>query len=356
MLACSLNVLIGASVIHTDEGPIHLMEDEATGDRFLVYASDKAARLEIRFQGETLWMTQAQIADLFGRDVGSISRHIKNIVDEGELDEENNLQKVQIARSNKPVTLYSLDMVISVGYRVSSAQATLFRRWATSVLVQYAKKGFTVDTQRLKSADNASRIAELRELIRDIRSDEANIYRELRAICALCQDFDGSTATAQTFFQHMQAKLVYAVVSMTPAEVVFTRADKNAPAMGLQNWTHENPRKADVTVSKNYLFEPELRELNRLTDLLLTIFEDQMEVGRIITMQDARDLLDKQLLGLNRVLLRGGGTVLRTAADTKAKAEYCDWAKAQKAERHRLAGEDVAKLLAEAKALPRRPK
>lgn len=188
----------------TGEGPIHLMEDEETGDRFLVYASDKAARLEIRFQGETLWMTQAQIADLFGRDRTVITKHISNILEEAELDEASSVQKLHTTQG-RPATIYNLDMVISVGYRVSSAQATLFRRWATGVLVQYAKKGFVVDTRRLKSAENASRIAELREII-----------RELKAICALCQDYDGSTEKARTFFQYTQAKPVNAVVSMTP--------------------------------------------------------------------------------------------------------------------------------------------
>lgn len=121
------------------------MEDEETGDRFLVYASDKAARLEIRFQGETLWMTQAQIADLFGRDRTVITKHISNILEEAELDEASSVQKLHTTQG-RPATIYNLDMVISVGYRVSSAQATLFRRWATGVLVQYAKKGFVVDT------------------------------------------------------------------------------------------------------------------------------------------------------------------------------------------------------------------
>lgn len=337
----------------TDEGPIHLMEDEATGDRFLVYASDKGARLEIRFQGETLWMTQAQIADLFGRDQSVVSRHVGNIIEEGELDEESNMQKMHTAHSTKPVTIYSLDMVISVGYRVSSTQATLFRRWATSVLVQYAKKGFVVDTRRLKAADNASRITELREIIRDIRSDEANLYRELKAICALCQDYDGSTEAARLFFQRTQAKLVYAVVSMTPAEVIHDRADHSQPNIGLQSWAHDNIRKTDVSVSKNYFAEQELRELNRLTDILLSIFEDQADLGRLVTMQDARDLLDGQLKSLGRVVLNSGGQISSDTAKAKAEEEYTKWAALRKTERHRLADEGIAKLLAEAKALPR---
>jgi hypothetical protein len=199
-----------------DSQPVILQEDESTGDRFLVYNTDKGLRLDIRYQGEALWMTQSQIAELFGRDVSTISRHISNILEEGELDE-SNLQKVQIPSSAKPVTLHSLDMVISVGYRVSSAQATLFRRWATDKLVQFASKGFVVDSVRLKQPENADRLAELREIIRDIRSDEANVYRELRRICAMCQDYDGDSEKWRDFYKTTQAKIVYAVTSHTPA-------------------------------------------------------------------------------------------------------------------------------------------
>jgi hypothetical protein len=165
--------------------PVVLQEDATTGARFLVYGTDKGLRLDIRYEGESLWMTQAQIADLFGRDVSVISRHSKNIVEEGELTEETSLQKMQISPA-RLTTLYSLDMVISVGYRVSSKQATLFRRWATEKLVQFATKGFVIDAPRLKHPENADCITELREIIRDIRSDEANVYREVRQICAMC--------------------------------------------------------------------------------------------------------------------------------------------------------------------------
>jgi len=145
--------------------PVHLMEDTTTGDRFLAYGTGKGLRLDIRYEGETLWMTQAQIGQLFGRDVSTISRHIASVFDAGELEESTSLQKVQTT-TGRPATLYSLDMVISVGYRVSSAQATVFRRWATGVLVQFAKKGFVIDAPRLKQPEYADRVAELREIIR----------------------------------------------------------------------------------------------------------------------------------------------------------------------------------------------
>lgn len=228
--SCSAIVPLSEGDAHVSEdGPIHLVKDTETGDRFLVYESGKGARLDIRFEGDTLWMTQEQISRLFGRDVSVISRHIANVLADGELDEAGNLQKVQIAHSAKPVGLYSLDMVISVGYRVSSVQATLFRRWATGVLVRFAKSGFVVDAVRLKEPANADRIAELRDVIRDIRSDEANVYRELKRICSLCQDYDPASDRSSMFFQQTQAKLVYAVVSKTPSEILVERADHRRP-------------------------------------------------------------------------------------------------------------------------------
>lgn len=330
------------------DGPLQLEEDESTGDRFLVYASGKGMRIDIRFEGETLWMTQAQIAQLFGRDVATISRHISGILEEGELDEATSLQKTQRSLG-RPANLYSLDMIISVGYRVSSAQATIFRRWATSILVQYARKGFVVDSIRLKQPDMADRFTELREIIRDIRSDEANVYRELKRICSLCQDYDGSAQAAQIFFQQTQAKLIYAVTSQTPSEVVMSRADSGTPNMGLQSWSHDNLRKADTTVSKNYLTEAEVRELNRLTTILLDIFEDQADLGRLVAMSDAKRLLDEQLQGLGRVVLRDGGRVSAEAAKAKAEAEYSRWKDRQKALRHAQTDAALAELASQAR-------
>ena len=333
--------------------PVHLIEDADTGDRFLVYDGERGIRLDIRYEGDTLWMTQEQIARLFGRDVSVISRHISNIIAEGELGEESNLQKMQIARSTKPVGLYSLDMVISVGYRVSSTQATLFRRWATGILVQFAKAGFVVDSARLKDPANADRIAELREIVRDIRSDEANVYRELKRICALCQDYDPKSDRALTFFQQTQAKLVYAVMSKTPSELLIERADHRQPDMGLTSWPNDNIRKQDVTVSKNYLAEPEIRELNRLTTILLDIFEDQADLGRLVVMDDAVRLLEAQLQALGRSVLRSGGSVDRRAAMAHAEREYARFDAARRQAARSEADASIARLADEAKRLPK---
>jgi len=259
---------------------------------------------------------------------------------------------MQIASSTKPVTLYSLDMVISVGYRASSKQATLFRRWATAKLVQFATKGFVIDAPRLKRAENRDRVAELREIIRDIRSDEANVYRELRSICAMCQDYDVQSETWHEFYKITQAKLVYAVCTNTPAEVLKHRADAREPNMGLQTWPNDNIRKADVIVSKNYLAQPEVRELNRLTTILLDIFEDQMDIGRLRTMAEAAALLDEQLAGLGRVVLRSGGRVSMAAAKTHAESEYEKYKRKLAEVRHAEADRLIAEIKAAGKELP----
>lgn len=332
--------------------PVQLVEDETTGDRFLVYGTNKGMRIDIRYEGDTLWMTQAQIAELFGRDRTSVTKHISNILEEGELDEKTCVNKLHTTLG-RPATIYSLDMVISVGYRVSSKQATVFRRWATQTLVQFATKGFVVDTVRLKQAENADRVRELREIIRDIRSDEANMYAEIKNICAMCQDYVAGSDEWLRFYQHTQAKLVYAVTSHTPAEVVAKRADRSAPNMGLQTWPNDNIRKSDVTVSKNYLTEIELKELNRLTDILLSIFEDQLEIGRLATMVDAEVMLSDRLRDLGRVVLNNGGSVDGAMAKKRAIQEYGAFKEQQKIDRQRNADQDIRALRSVSKELPR---
>jgi hypothetical protein len=336
----------------SENEPVHLEVDEATGDRFLIYGSDEAARVELLYQGEQLWMTQAQIAGLFGRDVSVISRHIAAILEEGELDE-TNLQKMQISRIGAPTTIYNLDMVISVGYRVSSKQATLFRRWATDALVQFATKGFVVDAVRLKNPANRDRVAELRDIIRDIRSDEANVYRELRSICAMCQDYESGAKLWEEFYRNTQAKLIFAVTSTTPAALIKQRADSGQLNMGLRTWPHENIRKADVTISKNYLSESEIRELNRLTTILLDIFEDQLELGRLKTMAEVAARLDHDLANLGRSVLRSGGRVSTKDGKAHAEREYEKFAAAQRRLRHAQSDAVIAEIKSAQKALPK---
>jgi hypothetical protein len=335
--------------------PVSLVEDADTGHRFLIYGTGGGIRVELHYEGDALWMTRAQMAQLFGRDVSVVARHIANILEEGELEEESNVQFMHIARSTKPVSLYSLDMVISVGYRVSSAQATLFRKWATGVLVQFATRGFVVDAQRLKAPGDQDRIRELREIIQDIRASEANVYAELRRICAMCQDYEPSSPGALQFYQRTQAKLLYAVVNRTPSEVLSERADADAPNMGLQTWPLDEIRQSDATVAKNYLAPAELKELNRLTDILLSIFEDQLDIGRLILMEQAVQLLDQQLVNLGRLVLKHGGSISHAQAEARAKVEYKRFDEARKQARREEADRSLAELKRTGKALPKSP-
>lgn len=303
--------------------PVHLTEDPTTGDRFLIYSTHNGITVELRFEGDRLWMTQSQIGQLFGRDVSTISRHIANVLEDGELDESTSLQKVQTT-SGRPATLYSLDMVISVGYRVSSAQATLFRRWATDKLVQFATKGFVIDVERLKDPGSRDYFRELRETIREIRASEANVYRELRNILALCSDYASlDRHRKNAFFATVQNKLLYAVTGMTAQEIRISRAIGSRDNMGLITWKGRHPTKRDIETAKNFLGDVEIRDLNRFTTMLLDYFEQETDLRRLVLTSDAEVALDRFIRNNDRALLQGAGSVSKTDAD-----EHCDtqWA------------------------------
>jgi hypothetical protein len=296
--------------------------DEAvTGDRLLVYGTDKGIKIDVRYQGDNLWMTQKQMSELFGRDVSVISRHVANVIEEEELPEKGNLQKMQIG-PGKPTTLYSVDMVISVGYRVSSKQATQLRIWATERLKEIVLKGWSIDTDRLKRPEEHNRITELRETIRDIRASEANIYREVRSICAMCRDYDPQSENWRNFYAGMQNKLLWAITQMTGPELIMQRANADHPNMGLRTWANDNLRKSDVTIANNYLAEPEIKDKNRFATMLLDYFEDQAEQGRLVTMAEAEQKMNEFIKFNNRPLLPHMGSVKRSKADSHAEGQY----------------------------------
>lgn len=346
----------------TGDEPVHVFEDADTGDRFLIYGTDQGVRVELRYDGDGLWMNQAQIAELFGVDRTVITKHIANVYAEGELSPEATSAKIaQVRREGsrnveRNIEHYNLDAVISVGYRVSSTQATQFRRWATGVLVRFATKGFVVDVERLKAPDQHDRVAELRELIRDIRSSEANMYAELRRMCSLCQDYDPSSEDARKFYQQLQAKLFYGVVSRTPSELLIGRADASKENMGLQSWAKSEIRQADAVVAKNYLAPPELTELNRLTTMLLDYFEDQLAIGKLTTMAQAALRVDDNLRHLHRVVLCHGGQVPHDRAERSAKAEYKKFDARRRAARIAQTDSELAALRRTDKGLPRTPR
>ena len=244
--------------------------------------------------------------------MATISRHLRNIFAEGELDPDSVVTKiVTTASDGKDYTTahYALDAIISVGYRVSSKQATLFRIWATDKLVQYAVKGFAVDDERLKSVGGNDYFSELRERIRDIRASEANVYKEVHSICALCSDYDQKAPSSRNFFAGMQNRLLWAVTTMTAPQIIVDRADAARPNMGLATWQGRQVSKADVIVSKNYLGEVEIRELNRITNMLLDYFDDRTERRRVTTMADLESALVDFLKFNQRPVLQGLGDV-----------------------------------------------
>lgn len=337
--------------------PVHLVEDDATGDRFLIYGTERGVKVELRYEGGTLWMTQEQMAAVFALDRSGIAKHLKNIFAEGELEEAAVCAKnARTAADGKsyPTQFYNLDAIISVGYRVSSKQGTLFRKWATGVLVQFATRGFVVDVDRLKNPVEYDRVAELREIIRDIRSSEANLYAELRRICAMCQDYDPQNDSSREFYQHMQAKLFWAVATKTPSMIISERANAAAPNMGLCTWPKTEIRQQDALVAKNYLTQGEIKELNRLTDILVSIFEDQLDIGKLTLMTEASALLDQQLRNLNRSVLRHGGTVKHSTAERAAKAAYAKFDKQRRELRRIEADKQLAELKGVANAMPKK--
>jgi hypothetical protein len=314
-------------------------EDDAaaTGDRLMVYGTDRGIKIDVKYQGDTLWMTQKQMSELFGVNIPTISRHLKNIFDEGELDPTSVISKNERTAADGKVystMQYNLDAIISVGYRVSSKQATQFRMWATERLKEMVLKGWSIDAARLKRPEENNRITELRETIRDIRASEANIYREVRSICAMCRDYDPQSENWRNFYAGMQNKLLWAITQMTGPEIIMQRANAEHPNMGLRSWANDNLRKSDVTIANNYLAEPEIKDKNRFATMLLDYFEDQLEQDRLVTMEEAEQKMNEFIKFNNRPLLAHVGSVKRSKADAHAESQYQIFDTKRRALRH----------------------
>ena len=339
------------------QAPISLTEDVDTGDRFLIYATASGVKVDLQVEGDTFWGSQAQMADVFGVTRQNISLHLQNIYKEGELEEATTCKEsLRVGQTGQPYRfkIYDLNALISVGYRIGGPLGTSFRIWATDKLVRYLTKGFVIDAQRLKAPGNQDRVTELREIVRDIRSAEANLYAELRRICALCQDYDPRSDAAHQFYARMQAKLFWAVTSHTPSEILRSRANAERPNVGLTTWEKAEIRQSDAIVAKNFLVGTEIKELNRLTVILLDVFEDQLDIGRLTLMPEANRLLDAQLRGLGRPILSHGGSVAHVDAEAHAKAEYRKFDAGRRAQRVETYAREIAALTATEKALPAR--
>lgn len=340
---------------------VTVYEDESTGNRFVPYVTGRGVELDCLFDGEQPWFTQADLAKMFDVTVQNVNLHIQSFTADGELDtstfKESLIVRQEGARQVKrQITHYGLDVAFYVGYRVNSTEGKLFRRWATTMLVQLATKGFVIHQRRLAGGENAERLRELRQIIADLRSQEANLYAEIRTICALCQDYDPKTDEARRFYQYMQAKIVYAITSLTPAQLIAKRVDARAENMGLQTWRGDRVQSADVTVGKNYLAQQEVTELNRVTSILLDVIEDQADIGKLTLMEQATELLDAQLAMLRRPVLKNPGPPKKDKADAHAKEQYRLFdARRREIEAERV-GREILELKANTKELPVPPR
>ncbi|MDO4228148.1 virulence RhuM family protein [Neisseria sp.] len=325
-------------------------------DLILYTTQDGQAQFVLRELGGQLWLTQAEIAMLYQVTPQAITQHIKLIYQENEIDEsatcKENLQvqtegSRQIKRTMK---LYSLPMILAVGYRVRSTRGTQFRQWATRTLGEYLQKGFVLDDERLKNPPVGTVPApdyfdELLERIRDIRASEKRVYLRVREIFALAADYLPSFQETTQFFKIIQNKLHFAVSGQTAADLVYHRADADKPMMGLTHTDSGRLHKKDIKIAKNYLHEGEIGELNRIVTMWLDFAEDQAKRKKQVFLRDWVEKLDQFLQFNDREVLQGAGKISKKQADAKAEAEYERYTAAQRAVKEIRGESDIAELL-----------
>ena len=339
-----------------------------SSDLILYQTEDGRTRIQCRFENETVWLSQALMAELFQKDVRTINEHLVNIFQEGELIREATIRKFRIVRQEgsrevaREVEHYNLEAIISVGYRVKSPRGTQFRIWATQRLREYLVKGFTMDDERLKNPPGKGHVDyfdELLERIRDIRASERRVYLRVREILALAADYEATEPETQVFFQTIQNKLHFAATGKTAPELIAERADASRPNMGLTAWHGGVVRKGDVTVAKNYLREAEIEELNRLVVMFLDFAEDQARRRKQIFLQNWRTRLH-DFLNLNeRAILPDAGKVSREETHRQAEEEYERFAARRRAALEAQGEADLlSQIEAQVKKLPkpRKPK
>lgn len=298
------------------------------GQILLYQTPDGESRIEVRLQGETVWLSLEQMAELFQRNKSTISRHIKNVFEEGELQPNTTVAffaTVQMEGKRKverDIAYYNLDMIISVGYRVHSYRGVQFRMWATNVLKEYIVKGFALNDDLLKRAGGGNYFDELLDRIRDIRSSEKVFYRKVLEIYALSIDYDPRVEMTQEFFKTVQNKMHYSVHGHTAAEIIYERADAQKDFMGLTTWTGAMPKRTDAEIAKNYLSQEEVTTLNRIVSLHLDFAELQAEEHRPMYMKDWIAILDDFLRISRKDILTHAGRVSAQLAKAKADSEY----------------------------------
>ena len=300
------------------------MNDE---QNIIIYrTADGRASVALYAKDGKIWLNQQQMAELFATSKPNISMHIANILKEKELNEISvvkNYLTTAADGKNYNVVFYSLEMIISVGYRVRGLRGTQFRQWATEHLTEYLVKGFTMDDERLKNPDGRpDYFDELLSRIRDIRASEKRFYQKVRDLFALSSDYDKTDKATQMFFAETQNKLLYAVTHQTAAELIVSRADANKPNMGLTTWKGSVVRKGDIIVAKNYLQKDEIDSLNRLVDIFLTSAEERVKGRRDLTLQYWRNNVDSLLTFQDKDILQNKGSISNTEMEKIVSKVY----------------------------------
>lgn len=297
--------------------------------QFLLYQTpDGDSQIEVKLQNDTVWLSLDQMAELFQRNKSTISRHIKNVLEDGELQEEATIanfatvQNEGTRKVERAIAYYNLDMIISVGYRVHSYRGVQFRIWATKVLKEYIVKGFAMNDDLLKRAGGGNYFDELLARIRDIRSSEKVFYRKVLDIYALSIDYDPRVEMTQKFFKTIQNKMHYSVHGHTAAEIIYERADAEKDFMGLTTWSGAMPSKPEAEIAKNYLTHEEIKSLNRIVSLYLDFAEMQAEEHRPMYMKDWINILDDFLRISRKDILTHAGKISAKLAKEKADQEY----------------------------------
>lgn len=333
------------------------MNDELSSiGKILIYQNEKGdTKIDVFFTEETIWMTQKSMSELYQVAKSSISEHVRNILADGELDEAATVRKIRTVQTegtrqvSRALDYYNLDMILAVGYRVRSNVGIHFRRWASSVLTEYMKKGFVLNDERLRNPREfgADYFDELLERIRDIRASEKRVYQKVKEIFALSVDYDKQSDAAQQFFRFAQNKLEYAATGHTAPEIIAARADAAKDNMGLTSFKGAKVRRADVTVAKNYMTQEEIETLNLIVNMYLDYAELQAKQHHVMHMADWEEKLNQFLQFNGRDVLQNAGTVRREVANALALAEY------EKYDEHRrlMEADDVDELTVSVKSL-----
>ena len=298
---------------------------ENKGDIVIYKTQDGLTKINVKFEDETVWLSQAQLVELYQTSKSNISEHIKHIFEEGELDEKSVVRNFRTTASDGKTyntKFYNLDMIISLGYRVKSIVATQFRRWATELIKEYLKKGYALDDNRLKELGGGDYWKELLERIRDIRSSEKVMYRQVLDLYATSADYNPKSAESIAFFKMVQNKLHFATHGNTAAEVIYNRADSEKDFMGLTTFSGDFPTKKDVVIAKNYLSEKELKVLNNLVSAYFDLAEINAIEHNTMYMADYVEQLDKILSSTGKGILENAGSISHKQAVEKAEAEY----------------------------------